>query len=93
MKDLAVGLIGLSVSEYYDMTLGNFTRKSLGWIKNTWITQRELIATICSIMGEKVTGNDVFSFGEVKKESTMPTKADREYMEKRHANTMRLTNG
>lgn len=83
----------MSEDEFYSMTLGNFARKNLGWIRNTWTTQRELIAVIGSIMGGQITGEDVFPFGFKKEISPPPSEEEREYMERRHANTIKLMNG
>lgn len=75
------------------MTLGNFTRRSLGYIKNQWITQREVISAIINQWSEeKVTGEMVFPFG-IEKAKSVPTKEDREYMNKRHERTKELLNG
>lgn len=92
MKDFAIGLVGLSEEEFYSLTMGNFMRKSLGYIKNTWITQREVIAAVYSMFGGKVKGRDVFSFGEGDRPDP-PTEEDREYMRKRHENTLKILNG
>ena len=92
MKDTAIGLLGMSVDEFHGMTLGNFTRRSLGWVRNTWTAQRELIAVVVSALGEKTTGEDVFPFG-LDKPKSVPTEEDREYMEKRHKRTLELQNG
>lgn len=92
MKDFAIGILGLSVDEYYAMTFGNFVRRVLGHTKNMWVTQRELIALVASFGGEPVTGEDVFPFG-VTVERERPTAEDREYMERRHQNTLDILNG
>jgi hypothetical protein len=94
VKDTAIGVLGLSCEEFYSMTLGNFVRRSLGHTRNTWVTQREVIA---AIMGQwtqdKLTGETVFPFGLEKAKPDPPTEQDREYMRKRHENTLKLLNG
>ncbi len=93
MKDLGIGLIGLTLDEFYSMTLGNFTRRSLGYIKNQWATQREVISAIINQWSEdKVTGEMIFPFGQDKKKQP-PTEADRAYMRKRHERTKEILNG
>ncbi len=93
MKDLGIGLMGLTLDEFYSMTIGNFTRRSLGYVRNQWITQREVISAIINQWSEeKVTGEMIFPFGQGKKPEP-PTKADREYMARRHENTLRILNG
>ena len=75
------------------MTLGNFTRRSLGYVRNTWVTQREVIAAVINQWAqEKVTGETIFPFGLHTKPDP-PTEEDREYMRKRHENTLKLING
>lgn len=92
MKDFAIGTLGLSLDDYYSMTMGNFVRRSLGFIKNQWITQREVIAAVYSAFGGKVTGEEIFPFG-ISKSVAVPTEEDREYMRIRHENTLKLMHG
>jgi len=92
MKDFAIGTLGLSVDEYYSMTMGNFVRRSLGFIKNQWVTQREVIAAVYSAFGGKVTGEEIFPFGTAPPPA-VPTEEDREYMKRRHENTLKLLHG
>jgi hypothetical protein len=71
------------------MTWGNFTRASLGYVKRSWVINREIVAAIFSTVSKKrVKGDDVFSFGITEIPDT-PTEADREYMRIRHENRIR----
>ena len=79
-----MGDLQLSADEFYGMTWGNFQRRSLGWVKNKWLVQREVIAAIYSTgTRKKVTGEDIFPLAP-SEPPTPPTKEDREMMRKRH---------
>jgi len=86
--------LGLSVDEFYSMTWGNFQRKSLGYVKRSWVVNREIVAAILSTVSKRpVKGSDVFNFGITEREKpTAPTEEDRELMKRRYEHTQKLKN-
>jgi hypothetical protein len=88
-----LGELGLGLEEFYSMTWGNFQRVSLGYIKRQWVVNRELLAAIVNgYAKEKVTGEQIFSFGITKEKPEAPTEDDRDYMAKRHEHTLKRIN-
>jgi hypothetical protein len=83
--------LGLGVDEFYSMTWGNFQRYALGYVKRSWVVNREIVAAIETTGGRKrVTGDEIFSFGVTEKQDTQPTPEDRERMRRRRENTVKL---
>ena len=73
------------------MTWGNFQRYALGYVKRSWVVNREIVAAIYTTGGRKrVTGDEIFSFGVTEKQDTQPTPEDRERIRKRRENTVKL---
>ena len=83
----------MDLKEFYSMTWGNFQRRSAGYIKSQWVVNREILAAIVNNYAkEKVTGDQIFSFGLVKEKPEAPTDDDREFMKKRHEHTLKRIN-
>lgn len=74
------------------MTWGNFQRSAAGYIKRSWVVNREVISAIYNGPSkQKVKPSDIFDFGITER---MPNDTvNREYMKKRQEHLKNIKNG